>query len=444
MKRSSGGQIQSVAPGSLWERAGLRSGDIVLAVNGHPLRDVIDFQFYSADYELSLVVRRSDGPERELRMERQFSDALGIEFTAPTFDGLRLCRNRCEFCFVQQMPKGLRQTLYLRDDDLRYSFLYGNFVTLTNWTEDDWQRVAEQRLSPLYVSVHATDCALRARLLGLTEVPDVLEQVERLGDMGIEVHAQLVVVPGLNDGAVLERSVEDLAKLYPTVQSVGVVPVGITRYQCRDIRTMTAPEAQTILAWAEPVRRRFLRRLGSRLVYPSDEIYLLAGSPVPGAATYGGYPQLNNGIGLTRLLRDDWSRLRRRLPAALAGLGSATLVCGKLIGPTLEELASQLASASGVDLRVLAVENAFFGPTVTVSGLLTWADVHAALAGQDVGRLLVLPGAMFDAAKERTLDDATLEEIRSSVGVPVLTADCLSELAAAWLRLGQEQEQAPR
>mgnify|MGYP002682251809 FL=1 len=253
MKRSSGGQIQSVAPGSLWERAGLRSGDIVLAVNGHPLRDVIDFQFYSADYELSLVVRRSDGPERELRMERQFSDALGIEFTAPTFDGLRLCRNRCEFCFVQQMPKGLRQTLYLRDDDLRYSFLYGNFVTLTNWTEDDWQRVAEQRLSPLYVSVHATDCALRARLLGLTEVPDVLEQVERLGDMGIEVHAQLVVVPGLNDGAVLERSVEDLAKLYPTVQSVGVVPVGITRYQCRDIRTMTAPEAQTILAWAEPV-----------------------------------------------------------------------------------------------------------------------------------------------------------------------------------------------
>lgn len=443
MKGSSGGQIQGVAPGSLWDRAGLRPGDVVLAVNGHPLRDVIDFQFYSADCELSLVVRRGDGPERELRLERQFSDALGIEFTAPTFDGLRLCRNRCEFCFVHQMPKGLRQTLYLRDDDLRYSFLYGNFITLTNWARDDWQRVAEQRLSPLYVSVHATDRALRARLLGLTEVPDVLEQIERLGDMGIEVHAQLVVVPGVNDGAALERSVEDLAKLYPTVQSVGVVPVGITRYQCRDIRTMTAPEAQTILTWAEPVRRRFLRRLGSRLVYPSDEVYLLAGTPVPGASAYDGFPQSNNGIGLTRLLLDDWANLRRHLPAAMKGLGSATLVCGTLIGPTLRELASQLASMAGVDLRVLAVENSFFGPTVTVSGLLTWADVRAALDGRDVGRVLVLPGVMFGAAKERTLDDVTLEEIRSSVGVPVLTADYLSELATAWVRLGQEQAQAP-
>ena len=428
MKPSSGGEIQNIDPGGLGARAGLRPGDTVLSVNGHPLRDVIDFQFYAADDLVTLLVRRADAGELALSIERQPGQEMGVEFTSPTFDGIRLCRNHCEFCFLQQMPKGLRRSLYIRDDDLRYSFLFGNFVTLTNWTEDDWQRVAEQRLSPLYVSVHATDRRLRARLLGLPEVPDVLEQLRRLGELGIAVHAQVVIVPGVNDGAALERSVEDLAALYPTVQSIGVVPVGITRFQRCEVRTMTAAEERSLLAWAHPVRRRLRRELGSRLVYPSDEVYLLAGTPVPGAGTYEGFPQLNNGIGLTRLLLDDWGRRRRRLPPALLELDSATLVCGKLIGPTLEYLTRQLSSAAGVNIRVLAVENAFFGPTVTVSGLLTWGDVRNALVGQDVGRLLVLPRVMFDAADSRTLDDVTLEEIRSAVGVRVLTAEGLSDL----------------
>lgn len=429
MKPSAGGEILSVVPGGLGARVGLFPGDVVLSVNGHLLRDVIDLQFYSADDELKLLVRRPGTGERELTTVREPDEELGIEFTSPTFDGIRLCRNRCEFCFIHQMPGGMRKTLYVRDDDLRYSFLYGNFITLTNWSDEDWSRVAEQRLSPLQVSVHATDRQLRARLLGLPEVPDVMEQIQRLGELGIQVHAQIVVVPGINDGAALERSVQDLAALYPTVQSIGVVPVGLTRFQCRELRTMTTDEARVLLAWAAPLRRRLQRELGSRLVYPSDEVYLLAGTPVPGAGAYEGFPQLNNGIGLLRLLLDDWTRLRRRLPPALTKLGSATLVCGTLIGPTLQELARQLAAATGTNLCVLAVENAFFGPTVTVSGLLTWADVQAALTGQELGRLLVLPRVMFDAAGGRTLDDVTLDQVCSSVGVPVITADRFSDLA---------------
>lgn len=226
----SGGTIVAVEPQSTAAALGLRSGDQLLSINGHVLRDIIDYQFAIAKESVELVIRR-DGDELQLRVDKDPADMLGIEFSEPLFDRLRTCNNKCPFCFLTQMPKGMRRTLYLKDDDYRLSFLYGNFVTLTNLKEDDWRRIEEQKLGPMYVSVHATDRALRAILLGKPDVPDVLEQIRRLGDLGIDVHTQVVCCPGVNDGPALAQTVEDLAALYPIVQSISAVPVGLTKYR---------------------------------------------------------------------------------------------------------------------------------------------------------------------------------------------------------------------
>jgi len=298
------GGVVAVRAGSIAAELGLRPGDALLSINGHILRDVIDYRFYGAEEELELVVER--GGERIVyEVERGYDQDLGIEFAEPTFDGLRLCNNRCEFCFFKGMPPGMRRSLYIKDDDYRYSFLFGNYITLTNLTEDDWGRLAEQRLSPLYVSVHATDLALRRCILGNTAAPDVIEQLKWLGSLGIQVHAQIVLIPGLNDGQYVTRTVADLATHYPTVQSIAVVPLGLTKYHRCPLRLYAPEEAKAIIAHISAWQREYRDHQGLNLVYASDEWYLLAGLEVPPAEEYDGFPQLENGVGLTRAgLRD--------------------------------------------------------------------------------------------------------------------------------------------
>jgi len=293
----------------------------------------------------------------------------------------------------------------------------------------DWARLAEQRLSPLYVSVQATDPALRARLLGVPQVPDVLAQINRLGTLGIEVHAQVVIIPGLNDGRALEQTVQDLA-LCPAVSSIGLVPIGITRYHSCGLRTVTAAEARQIVTWAGGLQREFRRERGTGLVYPSDEFFLLAGERPPSARSYDGFPQVANGIGLTRLLLDDWRRAKRRMGGRAGSHRRVTLVCGMLIAPVMRGLAQELALLVEGDVEVIAVPNAFFGETVTVSGLLVAEDVVGALRNKRLGDLVVLPRVMFDAAGERTLDDQTPADIGRQIGRPVAVADGLSEVLA--------------
>ncbi|MGC8787209.1 MAG: DUF512 domain-containing protein [Anaerolineae bacterium] len=426
MKYSGGGQIARVLPGSLAEVAGLRPGDVLFSINGHILHDVIDYRFYSAEENLELVVGRN-GEHLTIVIERGYGEDLGIEFTAPTFDGIRRCRNQCDFCFISQMPPGLRKSLYIKDDDYRYSFLFGNFITLTNLEERDWTRIAEQKLSPLYISVHATDPQLRARLLGVPAVPDVLEQIRRLGDMGIEVHTQIVVVPGLNDGTVLDRTVQDLAGLYPTVCSIGVVPVGITRYHSCGLRPVTPQEAKHIVVQLKILQRCYRQQWGTALVYPSDEFYLMAGLRLPSAKAYDGFPQLANGIGLTRQLLDDWRRVKRQGQIRWT-LGRAIFVCGTLIAPVLRAIAMELNSLTGAHVAVVSIPNQFFGLTVTVSGLLVAADVIQALRGRVIGDLVVLPASMFDASGGVTLDDYQRQDIERELGVRVVIADRLSEV----------------
>jgi len=427
MKPALGGRIASVQPGSPAEAAGLQAGDSILSINGHVLRDILDYRFHSADEELDIVFSRSPDTVSTVRIERDYEEDLGVDFSAPTFDGIRRCRNHCEFCFVRQMPAGLRKSLYVKDDDYRYSFLFGNFVTLTNLADEDWMRLAEQRLSPLYVSVHATEPKLRAKILGIPGKSDVLTPIGRLGALGVEVHAQVVIVPGLNDGPALEQTARDLAQL-PNVSSLGLVPVGITRYHSCGTRAVTTAEAAPIVTWALGLQRDFRRQRGIGWVYPSDEFLLLAGEPAPSARSYDGFPQLANGIGLLRLLLDDWSRAKRRVNAAVWPYRKVTLVCGMLIAPVLRGLAEELAALLKARLEVVPVPNTFFGPAVTVSGLLLAEDVVHALGAQDLGDLVVLPREMFDAEGNQTLDNQTLADIERQLGVRTAVAERLSEV----------------
>jgi putative radical SAM enzyme (TIGR03279 family) len=410
-----------VQEGSLADEWGLRPGDCLVAIDGHVLRDVIDYHFYAAEERLELEIERA-GERLALVVEREYGQDLGVTFTEDVFDGLRRCRNQCTFCFVDQMPPGLRASLYVKDDDYRYSFLHGNFITLTNWAEEDWERVAEQHLSPLYVSVHSTDPETRRRLFCNPRAPDVMQQLERLAGSGIEVHTQIVVIPGWNDGEQLERTVRDLTGLFPAVASIGVVPVGLTRYHRGGVRLLDSEEECAILEVVVSRQQENRRKLGVGLVYGADELYVRTGYVVPPAEEYDGYPQLENGIGLVRQLLEEGEALKRAGASARVS-GRGTVVCGTLIAPTLGRMCRELTQGTGLDLAIMPVENDFLGATVTVSGLLTGRDVVAALQGEDLGEAAFVPRAMFDSLGQVTLDGLSKADLQGSLGVPVVTAD---------------------
>lgn len=468
-----GGSIRRIQPGSIADDLGLRPGDVVWAVGDLRLRDVIDYRFAIADEQIELYVRGADG-DVVYEIEKDPDEDLGIEFTEPLFDRLRTCNNKCPFCFLTQMPRGMRKTLYLKDDDYRLSFLYANFVTLTNLTESDWQRIEQQHLSPLHISIHATDRALRAVLLGKPDVPDVLAQIRRLGAAGITVHTQVVACPGLNDGAALHRTVRDLAALYPVVQSIAVVPVGLTKFrfarkqpptiraaiqvhetpewidtnwerqplwsdgvaQARPaidaadlgfcarlgaatdvpLRCYTPDEAAHVIDLLQPYSAHYRRELGVHLVYPSDEFYLLCGRDLPPADFYDGYPQYSNGVGMTRDFLDTWVRAHQRLPARLPQPARLALVCGTLIAPTMRAVVERLVRVAGLDVQLLPVVNQFFGETVTVSGLLMGQDVVPVLRTSGCTHA-ILPRVMFDHKGVRTLDEYTPDGIAAEAGL---------------------------
>lgn len=445
-----GGVIDAVEPGSPSERAGIHAGDILLRINGHTLRDAIDYQFFTADERVLRMELSPAGEPKQIRdvVVRRSSDELpGISFTEPTFSPIRECNNHCPFCFIDQLPGSMRNSLYIRDDDYRYSFLFGNFVTLTNLNERDWDRLAEQRLSPLYVSVHATDLTMRRLLLGNPRAPDIRAQLERLSSLGIRVHTQVVTCPGMNDGEYLAQTVTDLASQFPNVLSIGVVPVGLTRTpgeilagpgaSCSRIlpsaadlplRTFLPEEARAVLRQVRGWQRQFRHRFDCSLVYASDEFYLLCGQRVPSVKSYDGYPQFENGIGMVRDLIDDWRRLRRRIfrNARHSGV-TATLVCGEMISEALRDLVEQWTDRTGAQAFLTVVQNSFFGPRVRVSGLLTGGDI-VANAQRYRGDMIILPMAMLDKTGTRTLDGMTPVELEDQIGKPIRFAGYLSEV----------------
>lgn len=455
-------KVSGVQSGSLAERAGVRVGDRLLAMNGQPVRDMIDYHFQAAEDRIRLKVER-DGAVLELKVKNSAGEPLGLEFAEPTFDGIRVCNNDCPFCFVYRTPKGFRPSLYVKDDDYRYSFMYGGFVTLTNLKEEDWQRIIEQRLTPLYVSVHSTELEMRRRLLGNATAPDIIGQLTRLNEGSIQAHTQIVLVPTVNDGDHLERTVHDLAKLYPGVQTAAVVPVGLAggpgyegdRRPSRKahgrglegspmpMRPFTPQEAERVIEATHAWQKRFKKELGTPFIYLSDEFYLLCGREVPGRAHYEDFDQIENGVGLVRRFLDDWKKVERKLPLKVARPLRATLVTAELITPTFEPIIARLNRVEGLEINLLTVENKTLGRTVTVAGLLTGRDVIDALkaleaSGRDLGEVLFLPQVMLDKKGYggRFLDNLTPAEVKAALARPVVMAGLMSEV---WDDLAQRQ-----
>jgi NifB/MoaA-like Fe-S oxidoreductase len=413
---------------------------------------------------------------------------LGLEFDHPTFDiDIRRCNNLCPFCFVLQTAPRMRRTLYIKDDDYRYSFLFGHFVTLTNLSAHDWERIETQHLSPLYVSVHSTDLENRRACLANKNAPDVLAQLRWLGERGIETHTQLVITPGLNDGAYMEKSVRDLAELYPAVQTVSVVPVGLTRHHKYGHRPHTPAEAADVLDTVSRWQAEFFQTLGTRFVYPSDEWFLVTGQPIPPRKYYAGLSLEENGLGMVRRFLDDWRKVKRELKGMAQGTGpraqgsghrtprtkralqtafgfrppaprfragssfvgrSATLVTGTLFAETLSKAAGEFNHLAGTALAVRPVLNERLGHTITVAGLLMGQDVLDQLAGQELGDFVVLPRVMFDHPQGISLDDLSPLHIARGLGRPVFLADAMGDVLDAFtgantLRFDPAQAEIP-
>ncbi|MDB5075888.1 MAG: hypothetical protein JWO42_2067 [Chloroflexi bacterium] len=407
---------------------------MLLAINGHPVRDPIDYRFYSSDDRLDLELRRGDISNR-VEIWKHPDDDLGLILPELTLEDISECNNHCPFCFVTQLPKGMRSTLHIKDDDYRFSFLNSSFVTLTNLSEDDWERIAEQRLSPLYLSVHSTNMDLRKKLLGNRHAPDILEQIDRLNALGIAVHTQLVLCPGINDTDDLHSTVQDLMARYPMVRSMSAVPVGLTRIRTErtasaknPLRRFRADEAARVIRELKPYQREYVKKYGEPVVLLSDEFYLLADEQVPGRAHYTDLAQLENGVGMVRMMLDTWRSMKRSMPAALPQARHLTLACGTLIYPVLAKLVEELNDVENLKVDLFPIENRLFGSEVTVSGLIAGEDLVDRLQQEDLGEVVVVPRVMFDRAGEVTLDDLTLDALQERLGRRVQMVDGVRDL----------------
>ena len=443
------GLVEAVAPASLAAELGIEAGDRVLRVNDRALEDALDFQFRAQAERVVLDVDRR-GSVLRYALELEGDEYWGITFADPTFDGVRVCENACPFCFIKQIPKGMRKSLYVMDDDYRYSMLYGSFVTLTNLSEEDWRRIEEQHISPMHVSVHSTDPELRVALVGNPKAGRIMEDLERLERAGIDFHAQLVLCPGVNDGAELDRSLRDLASFGERLISVAGVPVGLTRHgqerqskQLRMSRTCmrvlpgkqiavrryAREEAAAVVDQAERWQARFRGERGSTFFYLGDEFYLMTGRPVPGADGYDGFPQIEDGIGITRhFLENLDTYLRRARRDGLAG-ATGTVACGTLIGPTMREAVGRFNDGTGARLEVVPVANVYLGSEINVSGLLTGRDLLHAFEGRPADGPLYVSDRMLSRRTETLLDDTTVDEVGKALGRPVVPAGFLSEVA---------------
>jgi len=416
--------IQAVEAGSPAAQAGVTAGATLVSVNGQPIQDALELRFAETASRVVLVWRDGGGTERRSAIRKPDDLPLGLDV-----DPLKMhaCNNKCAFCFAHQNARGMRRALYFKDDDYRFSFLNGNFATLTNLTEADTARIIAQRLSPLYVSVHATDWELRRQLLGNPNAPDVLAQIARFAAARIAMHTQVVLCPGLNDGAQLARTLEDLARVHPFVETVALVPVGLTQYRDK-LPVLRSPDpdyARALLRWTEPWRRRFRQELGTRFAFPSDEFYLLAGRPFPSGQSYEGYPQLGNGVGGCRKFLDEFRRLAGSLPAAVAPLRRASVVTGALAVPVLADAVARLNRVRGLQAELIPVTNTFFGGSVTCAGLLTGADIRRTLDQERarVGDVVLIPSVAFKNDEDILLDDVTLSDVEAGIGRRVLRVE---------------------
>lgn len=409
--------IDHIEPGSAAEECGFRAGDILLSINGKRIHDAIDYMYFRGEEELTVIVSR-DGEELACIIEKDEFEDPGI---VPSPIEVSTCRNKCVFCFVHQQPRGLRKSLYLRDDDYRMSFLYGNYITLTNLQESQKLRIVEQRLSPMYVSVHATDPEVRAQMLGNPKAPDVMDELRYFVDSGIRVHTQIVLCPGYNDGDVLRRTIEDIASLGNMVLSLAVVPVGLTAHRRTELRPVTSEDAAETLDIIGAYQKQFLAERDGRLVFGADELYIKAGRSFPSLEEYEGLPQIENGVGMVAEFQDEAELMDIGRPS-----GSVTrclTFTGESFSPFLREFSARLSGA-GYDINPIKIENDFFGRTVTVAGLLSGRDVIEQLRPHANGReRLIIPDVVLREGDSDFLDGTTLNEVADELRLEVVAVE---------------------
>lgn len=416
-------KISAVLQGSLAQRRGLKPGDVVLSINDEPLLDEIDYQALTARRHVRLLIRRADGSQREVDFVKATGHALGLQFEDSLIGSPKTCGNHCLFCFVDQLPPGLRKSLYVKDDDWRLSLLTGNFVTLTNVGDREFSRILRRKASPLYISVQATDSAVRGALIRHPHAGKLMQRLNQLRQAGLAFHCQIVICPDINDGEVLEKSIRELMALAPAALSLALVPVGLTRYRegLSPIRAFTREDAKKVLAIARKYQQTALRELGTRFVFPADELLSLAGEEVPAPEYYEHFAQIENGIGMLSQFRagleeaagqndgaDDIPEHRR----------TALLPCGSSVAPYLREWVSHYAPP-GLDARVMPIINTFFGESVTVSGLICGQDLASQLGGIQADAVIIVDD-MLSSDNTLFLDDMTPEDLQRALGLPLV------------------------
>ncbi len=439
-------RIDGIVPGSIAEELGLSAGDVLLTVNGSEISDVFDYHYLIHDEELVVLVRKQNGEEWELEIEKDYDEDLGIEFFNGLMDHYRSCRNKCIFCFIDQLPKGMRDTLYFKDDDSRLSFLQGNYVTLTNLSDQDLERIIAYRLAPINISVHTTDPALRVMMLNNRFAGEALKKIDRLFSAGIEMNGQIVLCRGVNDGRNLERTISDLTGYMPHMQSVSVVPVGLSKHRegLYPLEPFTKEDAKEVLAVIHKWQKICLKRAGIHFIHASDEWYLLAEEPLPQEAGYDGYLQLENGVGMLRLLLDEFDEAFLEIQKEQLSYvpHTVSIATGRLAAPILKQLSARcMEHFPGVTILIYPIRNDFFGERITVSGLLTGQDLIGQLSGKNLGEKLLLPCNLLRKGEEVLLDDVTVSDLKTALQVDIdIVKSSGQDLLYRMLQIEREEE----
>ncbi len=425
MKKNKEHIISRIEPGSIAEELELSPGDVLVSVNGQSVEDIFDYHYFINEEYLEILIRKPDGEEWELEIEKEYEDDLGIEFENGLMDEYRSCRNKCMFCFIDQLPRGMRETLYFKDDDSRLSFLQGNYVTLTNMSDEDVERIIRYHLSPINISFHTTNRELRCKMLNNRFAGEALDKVEQFYKAGITMNGQIVLCKGINDGEELEHTIEALAKYLPHLQSLSVVPVGLTDYRegLYPLEPFTREDAQQVLRQLHTWQNRLFEEHKTHFVHAGDEWYLLAGEELPKEESYDGYLQLENGVGMVRLLHEE---LKNELACRSGDARSrkVTIATGTLAAPILMKEAEQIRRKyPNVEIQIFPVKNDFFGRSITVAGLLTGQDLKKQLSGHALGEELLLTEHMMKSGERIFLDDMTVEELSRALQVPVIIVE---------------------
>jgi putative radical SAM enzyme (TIGR03279 family) len=416
-------EISGVVPGSIAAEVGFAAGDRLVKINNQSVRDLIDYQFLCADEILNLEVLDAQGKSHQVEIEKDYDEDLGLEFATALFDGLIQCNNHCPFCFIDQQPPGKRASLYLKDDDYRLSFLYGSYLTLTNLSQREWTRIEQLRLSPLYVSVHATDAQIRSRLLQNDRAGQILEQLAWFAERRLQIHAQVVLCPGINDGDQLEKTIRDLAVFHqgemPAVASAAVVPVGLTKFRPasgEQLQPVDSATAQAVIQQVQSLQAEFRQKYQSTFVWLADEWYLIAGQELPASADYEDYPQLGNGVGSIRRFIDEFQS--EIADCEYDGLARTyTWVVGNTVENAFVPIVDRLNQFPGLQINLVALASDYWGQTMTVTGLLTGQDLLKNLRERDLGDGLLLPAVMLKHDEAKFLDDLTIVELEQALHI---------------------------